>query len=107
MGARWTQKGSAYITDDTKIIPYYPSKKLEMHSRMLKRDGSFPIERMTSSHAPLGIRNTTDGYEAYLAPSPRQLRFPSTGRNFLIEAIRGERKGRQWKHALLQTGCVI
>jgi len=30
MGARWTQKGSAYITEDTKIIPYYPSKKLEM-----------------------------------------------------------------------------
>ena len=29
-GARWTQKGSAYITEDTKIIPYYPSKALEM-----------------------------------------------------------------------------
>ena len=30
MGARWTQKGSAYITKDTKIIPCYPSKTLEM-----------------------------------------------------------------------------
>jgi hypothetical protein len=29
-GAGWTQKGSAYIIKDTKIIPYYPSTPLEV-----------------------------------------------------------------------------
>ena len=28
MGAHWTQKESAYIPEDTRIIPYYPSKTL-------------------------------------------------------------------------------
>ena len=29
MKARWTQKGSAYITKDTNMVPYYPSNPLD------------------------------------------------------------------------------
>ena len=73
---------------------------------MLKRDGSFPIERTTSSHAPLGIKNTKDEHEAQKAPNRRNLVSLPTGRNIPIEAIRGERKGRQLKELIRQTGCI-
>src|ERR1041385_4081111 len=51
MGARWTKMGRQYITSHTQMIPCCPSKILEMHYVMLKRDDSFPIERTTRSHA--------------------------------------------------------
>ena len=106
MGARWTRKGNAYITSDTKKIPYR-YRLLEMQSRMLKRDGSIPIERMTSSHAPLGIKNTRDGYEAQKAPSRGRLGFPRRGRDIPIKAIRGERKRRLMMHALLKISFIV
>src|ERR1041384_7567307 len=52
MGASWTKMGRQYITSHTQMIPYCSSKILEMQYVMLKRDGSFLIERTTSSHAP-------------------------------------------------------
>ena len=65
----------------------------------MKRVGSVPIERRTSSHAALGMMNTKDEHEAHQAPSRGNLGFPRTGRNIPIKAIRGERKGRLKKHA--------
>ena len=54
---------------------------------MLKSDGSVPIERMTSLHAPLGIKNTKDEHEAPQAPSRGHMGFPRKGKKFLIEVI--------------------
>jgi len=102
MGARWTRKGSAYITSDTKKIPY-PSRLLEMQIGMLERDGSSPIEIMTSSHGPWELQNTQDGYEPQKARSHGRLGFPRTGRDIPIEAIRGERKRKPMRNALLKT----
>ena len=93
MGACWTKKERQYITKDTKITPY-PSSIFDVQYKMLKRECRFPIERTTSSHAPLGIRNTKGEHEAYQAPRSGFLCSPRKGRDFLIEAIRGERKRR-------------
>ena len=105
-GARWTRKGTAYITSDTNKIPY-PSRLLEMQSGMLERDGSSPTERMTSSHVPWEMQNTQDGYEPQKAPSHGRLGFPRTGRDIPIKAIRGERKRRLMMHTLLKTSFVV
>ena len=102
MGARWTRKGDAYITRDTVKIPY-PSRLLEMQIGMLERDGSSPTEIMTSSHWPWEMQNTQDGYEPQKARSHGRLGFPRTGRDIPIEAIRGERKRRLMRNALLKT----
>ena len=90
MGARWTRKGNAYITSDTKKIPY-TSRLLEMQSRMLERDGSSSIERMTSSHRPWEMQSTQDGYEPQKARSHGRLGFPRTGRDEenAYRAVRG------------------
>jgi hypothetical protein len=106
MGARWTRKGTAYITSDTKEIPY-PSRLLEMQSGMLERDGSSPTERMTSSHGPWEMQNTQDGYEPQQARSHGRLGFPRTGRDIPIKAIRGERRRRLMRNALLKTIFAI
>lgn len=84
-----------------------PIEDLDVEYRMLKRDGSFPIERTTSSHAPLGIRNTKGEHEAYQAPRRGCLHFPRKGRDFSIEAMREERKRRHAIKQLRQTGCII
>ena len=78
-----------------------------MQFEMLKRDGYVPTERMTSSHGPLGIKNTKDEHEAQKAPSRGQLGFPRRGRGIRIKAIRGEKIWRLRMRAKLQTGCVI
>jgi hypothetical protein len=62
---------------------------------MLKRGGSIPTERRTSSNTPLGMLNTHDEHKPYQAPNRGKLGFPSKGRNIPIEAVRGEMKGRQ------------
>jgi hypothetical protein len=62
---------------------------------MLKRGGSIPKERRTSSHAPLGMMNTQDGHEPHQALNHGNSGFPSERRKFSIEAVREERKGRQ------------
>jgi hypothetical protein len=62
---------------------------------MLKRGGSIPKERRTSSHAPLGMMNSQDEHRPHQAPNRGKSGFPSKGRNFSIEAIREERKERQ------------
>jgi hypothetical protein len=44
---------------------------------MLKRGGSIPKERRTSSHAPLGMMNTQDGHEPHQALiRPKHIYFP-------------------------------
>ena len=103
MGARWTWKGYAYITRYTMKIPY-PSRLLEMQIGMLERDGSSPTEIMTSSHGPWELQNTQDGYEPQKADRCHgRLGFPRTRRDIPIEAIRGERRRRLLKNALLKT----
>jgi hypothetical protein len=62
---------------------------------MLNRGGSIPKEIRMSSHAPLGMMNTQDEHEPHQAPNHGNSGFPSKGRNFLIEAVGEERKGRQ------------
>jgi hypothetical protein len=62
---------------------------------MLKRGSSIPKERRMSSHAPLGMMNTQDEHEPHQARNRGNSGFSSKGRNFSIEAIREERKGRQ------------
>ena len=49
---------------------------------MLKRDGSFMIERTTSSHAPLGMMNTKGEHEAYQDPPPWMLAFSDERKRF-------------------------
>jgi hypothetical protein len=94
MEASSTRKGSLYIQKNmTKSS--FPLMPLEAQQRMLKRGGSIPKERRTSSHAPLGMMNTQDEHEPQQAPNCGNLGFPSKERNFPIEAIREERKGRQ------------
>ena len=62
---------------------------------MLKRDGSVPIERMTSLHTPLGIKNTKDEHEAPQAPSRGHMGFPWKGKYFPIKVRRKEREARE------------
>jgi hypothetical protein len=107
MGACWTHEGSAYTTKDTTKIPYYPSRGLGKQFEMFKRECSVPTERTTSSHGPLGIKNTKGEPEAQKAPSLGQLGFPRRGRGIRIKAIRGEKIWRLRMRAKLQTGCVI
>jgi hypothetical protein len=59
--------------------------------QMLKRGGSIPTERRTSSHAPLGILNTQDEHEPHQAPNRGKLGFLPKRRNISIEAIRGKK----------------
>jgi hypothetical protein len=70
------EEGGQYIPRNTKIIPYCPSKILEVPYKMLMWDGSFPIERTTSSHAPLKMMNTPDEHGAHQAPSRGMLPSP-------------------------------
>jgi hypothetical protein len=62
---------------------------------MLKMGGSIPKERRASSHVPFGMMNTQDEHEPYQASNCGNLGFSSKGRNFPIEVVREERKGRQ------------
>jgi hypothetical protein len=94
MEGSWTQKGSVYIQKSMTKTPF-PLMPLETHQRMLKREGSIPKERKTSSHAPLGMMNTQDEHEPHQAPNHGNSGFSWKGRNFPIEAVREERKGRQ------------
>jgi hypothetical protein len=94
MEGSWTQKESVYIEKSMTKTPF-PLMPLEAHHRMLKRGGSIPKERRTSSHVPLGMMNTQDEHEPHQAPNRVNSGFPWKGRNFLIETVREERKGRQ------------
>jgi hypothetical protein len=73
----------------------FPLMPLEAHQRMLKRGGSIPKERRTSSHMPLGMMNIQDEHEPHQFLNRGNSGFLSKGRNFLIEAVREERKGSQ------------
>src|SRR3954462_1679729 len=84
------------------MIPCCPWKILEMQYVILKRDGSFPIERTTSSHAPSKIKNTQDEHEARQAPSVGKLPSLRKARNIQKKAIRGGRKGRQLRKRRLR-----
>jgi hypothetical protein len=106
MGARWTRKGFAYITRDTKKIPY-PSRLLEMQIGMLERDGSSPTEKMTSSHGPWELQNTEDGYEPQKARCHGRLGFRRTRRDIPIEAIRGERRRRLMRRSKLKRRNAV
>jgi hypothetical protein len=83
-----------YIQKSMTKTPF-PLMPLEAHQRMLKREGSTPKERRTSSHAPLGMIITQDEHEPHQAPNRGNSGFPWKGRNFPIEAVREEKKGRQ------------
>jgi hypothetical protein len=93
-GGKLDSEGKCVYTKkhDEDPLPLMP---LEAHQRMLKREGSIPKERRTSSHAPLGMMNTQDEHEPHQAPNRGNSGFPWKGRNFPIEAVREERKGRQ------------
>jgi hypothetical protein len=83
-----------YIYKKNMMKTPFPLMPLEAQQRMLKRGGSIPKERRTSSHAPLGMMKTHDKHEPHQAPNRGNSGFPSKGRNFPIEAIKEERKGR-------------
>ena len=106
-GGTLDAEGKCIYNRRHKDNPLLPIEDIRNAVKDVEEGRSVPIERRTSSHAPLGMKNTKDEHEAQKAPSHGQLGFPRTGRSIPIEVIRGERKGRQWKHALLQTGYVI
>jgi hypothetical protein len=93
-GGKLDSEGKCVYTKSMKKTPF-PLMPLEAHQRMLKREGSIPKERRTSSHVPLGMMNIQDEHEPHQAPNRGNSGFPWKGRNFPIEAVREERKGRQ------------
>jgi hypothetical protein len=94
-GGKLDSEGKCIYTKKNMMKTPFPFLPLEAQQRMLKRGGSIPKERRTSSHAPLGMMNTQEEHEPHQAPNRGKSGFPSNGRNFLIETVREERKGRQ------------
>jgi hypothetical protein len=71
-GGKLDSEGKCIYTKKSMTKTPFPLMPLEAQQRMLKRGGSIPKERRTSSHAPLGMMNTQDKHEPHQVPNHRK-----------------------------------
>jgi hypothetical protein len=93
-GGKLDSEGKCVYTKKHDEDPL-PIDALRSASKDVEEGRFHPERERTSSHAPLGMMNTQDEHEPHQAPNRGNSSFPWKGRNFPIEAVREERKGRQ------------